>query len=505
MSEQGGVGRGLAFITVAKLYFIVTGFAVQVGLPRLLGSPESFGQYSLAMSLANVVDNVLIASTVQSVAKRVSEDEALSGVRLRQALKIQLGLGTLIAIVLFLASPALAGVAYDPALVSMLRIAAIVPFCYALYAALVGSLNGRRMFKQQARLDMTFSTVRTAGILGAAGLGFGAEGALVGFAAAAFTILAVALTTVGRGEQGPQLSLSAWFGFLLPIVLFQISLNGMLLLDVWVLKNTAAELGLAAGGAIEAVRETASAWVGYYRAAQNFALVPYQVLLSVTFVVFPLVSKATASGDIESARSHIRDALRFSIVMLLALAAPIAGGAEGLIRLAYGAKFLPAVHMLGVLAIGQVSLALFVIIATILSGAGKPLVSAIIGGLSLPVMLLGCRFAVQAAGLGDSTLVAAAGATSVGSFTALVLSAIALFGQFRVHLPYITALRCALAAAAAFGIARAVPQASGLFAPVALAAGFFGYFCALFALGELGPKDLTPLFQRMRRKKSTTA
>src|SRR4051812_28625715 len=70
-----GVGSGLAFITLAKLYFIVSGFAVQVGLPRFLGSPEAFGQYSLAMSIANVVDNVLIAATVQSLSKRVSENE----------------------------------------------------------------------------------------------------------------------------------------------------------------------------------------------------------------------------------------------------------------------------------------------------------------------------------------------------------------------------------------------------------------------------------------------
>ena len=41
-----------------------------------------------------------------------------------------------------------------------------MPLCYALYAALVGSLNGRRMFLHQAGLDITFSTVRTFGILG---------------------------------------------------------------------------------------------------------------------------------------------------------------------------------------------------------------------------------------------------------------------------------------------------------------------------------------------------
>src|SRR4051812_37908248 len=93
MSSAAGTGRGLALITLAKLYFILTGFVVQVGLPRLLGSPTAFGQYSLVMSIASVINNVLIAATVQSVSKRVSEDEQLAPARLRQGLTLQLGVG----------------------------------------------------------------------------------------------------------------------------------------------------------------------------------------------------------------------------------------------------------------------------------------------------------------------------------------------------------------------------------------------------------------------------
>src|SRR5690349_7770249 len=172
--NPASVGSGLAYITLAKLFFIVTGFAVQVGLPRLLGSPEAFGQYSLAMSIANVVDNVLIAATVQSLSKRVSENEALGPARLRQGLRLQLVIGVLIAGGLMLTAPLLAKVAYDPALTRMLQVAAFVPLCYALYAALVGALNGQRKFRAQATLDVTFSSVRTVGILGAAALGYGA-------------------------------------------------------------------------------------------------------------------------------------------------------------------------------------------------------------------------------------------------------------------------------------------------------------------------------------------
>ena len=62
-------------------------------------------------------------------------------------------------------------------------------------------------------------------------------------------------------------------------MLFQATLNGTLLLDVWVLKNTAAQLGIESGMDVAAAAEQASRYVGLYRAGQNFAFVPYQVIL----------------------------------------------------------------------------------------------------------------------------------------------------------------------------------------------------------------------------------
>ena len=198
MTDQASAGKGLAFITLAKLYFILMGFIVQLGLPRFL-SPTEYGRYSLAMSFVSVVNNVLIAATVQSVAKRVSENEALAGARLRQGLLIQLVIGVVLSGGLILSAPWLSGLGYSQELAPLLRVVALVPLFYAVYAALIGSLNGRQLFKRQAMLDMTFSTMRSIGILGSAVLGFGALGSVTGFTSAAFAILVIALFTVGIG------------------------------------------------------------------------------------------------------------------------------------------------------------------------------------------------------------------------------------------------------------------------------------------------------------------
>ena len=80
--------------------------------------------------------------------------------------------------------------------------------------------------------------------------------------------------------------------------------------------------------------ENAQTLVGYYRAAQTFAFVPYQLILSMTFIVFPMVSRALASNDEDAARRTIQGALRFSMLALLAIACPIAGASDGVMRIA---------------------------------------------------------------------------------------------------------------------------------------------------------------------------
>ncbi|HEY6881109.1 MAG TPA: oligosaccharide flippase family protein [Polyangiales bacterium] len=503
--SAAGTGRGLALITLAKLYFILTGFVVQVGLPRLLGSPTAFGRYSLVMSMASVINNVLIAATVQSVSKRVSEDEELAAARLRQGLAIQLVVGVLLAGGLTLLAPVMAGFAYDEDLTLLLRIVSIVPLCYALYAALVGSLNGRRMFMHQAGLDMTFSTVRTIGIVGAAALGYGAAGAVAGFAGGALIILLVALFVVGTGKEGPKLPIRSWVSFLVPIVIFQLMLNGTLLLDVWVFNNTIAQLGIESGLTVAQAAERATSLVGLYKAGQNFAFVPYQIILAVTFVVFPLVSRATASGDLAAARTHIDSALRFSAIALFGMAAPISGGAEGLMRLAYGTSFLGGAETLRVLVFGEVGLALFVIIATILSGAGKPAASALSGLIALLVVLFGNRLLVRAVGLGDGVLATAALATSLGPLAALVVSSFAMRIVLGVLPPLVSFARCAVASVAGYHVARAVPQGSALMAPVAMVAGGLAYLLALVLLRELGRGDLSLLTSALRKRSPSVA
>ncbi|MBC7172472.1 MAG: lipopolysaccharide biosynthesis protein, partial [Polyangiaceae bacterium] len=384
--EASRAGRGLLSIAGAKVYFILAGFIVQFSLPRLFGSPEVFGFFSVATSGISIINNVLIAATIQSVSKFVSADEAHAPAVLRQGLALQAALGLAIFGGILLGAEPLAAFMRDRSLAPLLRVAAIVTLSYAIYATLIGHLNGLRLFGRQARFDVTFTTLRTVGMLGGAGLGFGALGAMTGFASAAAAIAALALFGIGMGERGPSRApIGAWLGFMAPIWAYQGCLNGVLQVDLWVLKKTAAELGATAGLGLAAAAAEADRYAGFYRGAQTFAFVPYQLVLATTFIVFPTVSRATALGDEEAARRAVSGSLRFSVLALLAMAAPIAGAAEGLLRFAYGAEYVAGAPALRILAVGLVAFTLFVVSATAMGGSGRPIVSAGIAAVGLIV------------------------------------------------------------------------------------------------------------------------
>ena len=492
-------GRGLVSIAGAKGYFIVASYAVQLLLPRIFGEAKEFGLYSATMSGVAILTNVLIVATIQSVSKFVSEDETRAEVTLRQGLRVQTLLGGTLALGLFVFAPAIAHLLLDDQVTRLLRVASVVVFAYALYAAVVGSLNGRHWFAKQARLDVTFSTLRTIGILAGAALGIGAIGAVAGFATAATAILSISLIWIGFGKRGEPIPLRRWIGFMAPIWAYQICLNGILMIDLQVLKRTATEIAFASTATSQAAVDLANQYVGYYRAAQTFAFVPYQLIISMTFIVFPMISKATSIGNREATRSTIQHAMRLSLLLLLLVAGPTSGAAHGVMRLAYPADYLAGAPALSILVFGVAAFALFAVAATAISGAGKPSLAAMIAGLSLLVVIVANRILVMLAGLGEQTLEAAAGGTTIGMVIALVLSAWAVYRLFGVFIPALTWFRAALAAGAGYAAAAGVPDDSRLMAIVALAVGFVSSLAVLLVTRELTGDDWRAMRRVVRR------
>ena len=76
----------------------------------------------------------------------------------------------------------------------------------------------------------------------------------------------------------------------------------------------------------------AAAVAGNYEALRTFALLPYQALLVVTFVIFPLVSRATFAADREATRAYVIQTMRYALILAGADGDRAGGAPVGAVR-----------------------------------------------------------------------------------------------------------------------------------------------------------------------------
>lgn len=494
-------GRGVALVAAAKLLFIALGFVVQFGLPRILEGPEEFGLLSTAITFTVILTNAMTISMVQTASKLVAESDGRSIAR-PLALR-HLGIaGLLAAVVLGGAEVVSSQLLANHALTPLIRLAGVVVLAYALYATAIGVLNGARRFTSQSRLDATFSVVRSTGLLGGALVLGAASSAMGGFAAAAVTMAIIGVVTAGlyARPEGSAPSLRAHLGLLAPIALYQLALNGLLQLDLTLLV-TGTTLGTRAVGAdaITAAQAGTTA-AGLYRVAQTLAFVPYQLMTSVTLVLFPVVAHASRAGNDDEARRTVQDALRFSLLAIVLLLAPLAGASRGAIAIAFPSTYADAGPVVPVLAASQVFFGVGVIQATVLISRGRLWRTVGLIVFSLIVTVTGCLVAWALPV--DELLTTTAMASVLGSVAFALLGAYALRADLGVRIDPKTALRVSIAGFAALAVANLLPQSTRLYGVIALALGALAYVVVLLATGELGAREralVARVFARFRR------
>jgi stage V sporulation protein B len=492
--------RGVAVITFAKAWFLLTGFAQPVLLTRALGR-ENYGVYGAVLSAVSILNNVVVAGSIQAMSKSVTSYGTAS-IRRGLALHALLGLA-LAGGFAALAGPIGADFLRDPGLPPLLRIASIVTGMYCVYAALVGSLNGTQRFVAQASLDVLFATLRTGLIVGLAYVGMGVRGALMGFAAASVAITLVATVVVLRSpksetELAPPSGTAfarEYAGFFAPVLVYQLALNMVLQADVLVMQ---AVLARQEGATLEAVKGL----VGVYKSVQNFAFLPYQLLIAVTFVLFPVVSKAAAEGDVETTRSMLRGALRFAFVVLGLMLSVIAGAPHAVLRIAYRPEFSVGAGALRWLSLGQGSFSLAVIGLTVVLASKRVAAATMLMLAMLAFVFIGDVIALLVVGFGERALSAAAIGTALGSTAGMLGVAVFVLRIYGAIVPWKTAMRVSLAAAVA-GVAGALVPVHSKVAALGVAAGIAMLFVlALLASGEVSADERAKLLARVRRRRA---
>ena len=481
-SDAERAGRGFLFITGAKLYFIMAGAVIEFLLPHLFPAATRgamFGLYKVVVGIVSIVNNVIVTVTIQSVSKFVAEDEAREGQVARAGWRLMLPVGIAAAAGFALLAPLVADFENDSALVPFLRIAAIIPFGYAMYSVLVGVANGRREFHKQAGLDCTFSTTRAGLVLGLAAAGFGLTGAVGGFAAASIAIIFIAAIVIRphkpTGEKFPASRLGAFFG---QVGLYTLLLNLLLQVSLLMLKRyTRSHPELA----------------GYYGAANALGQLSYTAIIAVIFVIFPLVSRATFEGDAEKARAYVRTAMRYSLMLAALFGVVLAAKPSDLIRVPYPAEFAAGGVALQALGIGFVAFSMIAVAGAILNGAGKTTPALVTVGATLALAAAANLVFVPNS---DHPMQAAAWATTGAMLAGLVMVGIALLRDFGSFLPPATVVRVALAMAAGIAAGHFLPSRGKMVTLVELAIVGAIYLVMLVVTREITGADLGKIRRR---------
>lgn len=406
--EEKHIERGAMRLFSSNIVFLLSSYVIYIGLGRFLLRPEEFGVYGVVISLVTVLTMVINTAMEQSVAKFVSETPGQAGAIKRAGLKIVLAMGIACSLFFLLAAPMLAAMLNDTQLVPYIQLMSLIFLTHPFYAVLLGVMNGLGRFSYQAVVVTTYSILKAGLILGFVVLlsaygysSLGVFGALAGFIAASFLGVIAAMVPAMAKSTG-SFPYRRILNFALPIIVFTAIINLLSYVDLFAIKALApaADSNLLAG---------------YYTAASTIARVPQLVVVALCVVLFPLVSAATFSGDMQRARGHISRALRYSLMLLLPMVALVAASPREVIGLLYSSAYFPASVALAVLAVAMGFYALFIILTTVISGSGKPGVSMWLG---LFALLLGVILNILL--VPHYLLSGAATATLAASFIAFV-------------------------------------------------------------------------------------
>jgi len=501
-------GRGGLALAGGKLFFLVAGLAQQIALKAVLGL-GGYGALSTAQSWASINYNPVVQAGIQGVSRETagaSEEE--QQLVLRRLLGFHLFFSVCFALLFFLTARPIANWLGAPHVTGGIQILSGIVLLYGLYAPLIGFLNGRRQFVPQALLDVTAATLRTVGLVAGAwaasqflagkhDTGVQVEGTVAGFLGAALLILLVALKMTGWGKSGGSSPpLKSYVLMIVPILFGQILLNILFQADALLLRKFASAAATSQGLGAAA----ADPYVGAYRATQLFCFLPFQLLTSVTFVLFPLLARAKSQGQDAEVARLIDRGLRLALIVAGLIVSVLVAVPGGLVTIVFGAEAAElGASAMRILAVGLGFFALLGVMTSALNSLGGEVKSFLLI-LAAVVLVVGLCFAfAQSAELSSLLLERVAAATTIAMLGATAAAAWTLRSLAGSHLSLLSLARTMLAVGVAGTTVAKLFPSGLLFTLVgAVSAGIL--FVGVLALtGELQRSDWNQIQTLVRR------
>ncbi|MCG3121264.1 MAG: hypothetical protein ALAOOOJD_04301 [bacterium] len=447
---------------------MLSGYALNVFLARYFG-PEQYGVYGVAMAVLVWVELFVINGVPTAMQKFLPEsaEKAASWIRLGRRAQFVYALGIF---AVFVASvPLVSRGLQDAAFKMLLWIAAADILFYGMYWFYLGVHSGLHRYENQALIIASYGISKVACCIGLSLTGLGITGALIGnfFGSAIGLAIGAGLMQRVQLPAAPDDEhYSRLLKFAVPIVLYTLSNNALLYIDLIFVKHFLTPVS-----------------AGYYTAAATIARVPYFIFLGLTATVLPALSRMLAQEDHAASRRLLRQTLRLLFGLLIPVLVLVSYNASEIVALLYTATYAAATPILRWLILSIAMYTLLVILSTIMSADGYPhrafqfnLFAAII---DIPLCLaLIPQWGAEGAAL--ATLIAATVGTLAAGFFVL--------RRFNSILPWASLLRIAIAGFVALMLSLWW-MSSGWLLLVELVVTFGVYLAILYVLGELKEVD----------------
>lgn len=231
---------------------------------------------------------------------------------------------------------------------------------------------------------------------------------------------------------------------------------------------------------------SADEWVGVYKASQLFAFLPYQILMSINQVLFPVVARAQTTGNLPDVTAVVTRGARIAAVACGLFVAVMVAMPHPLITFAYGSPIADrGASILRVLCVGQGAFALFSLAAVVLTGLGRARLSAALSAIVLVATVIGCGWVVPGEAFGQKQLMATAVVVVVAMTAGVIMAAATVNKVAGGFIAWRTVLRVLVAAIIVAFVGSKVPEWGRLATPF-VALGLALLYAAILAiLGEL--------------------
>ena len=238
-------------------------------------------------------------------------------------------------------------------------------------------------------------------------------------------MLFIAASAIGVGKSGvARLSLKTYVGLALPLLLGQALLNLLFQADLTLLGRFASEAALSSGAPLA----RADALVGAYRATQLFSFLPYQILIAITFILFPMLAAAAQTKDAEAIARYVRTGLRLSLIIAGAMVSVTLMASRRACSICCSA---PDAALLGTRALSLLSRGFGALrslatkfLTTVLNSPGRERESMWVTAFAVVVVAALCFTRAHGAALSEQLLWLTAQATSTGLLAATLIAAL---------------------------------------------------------------------------------